>query len=80
MDFYHKREEFSVIHWKPICDPPEECSYILIQCLDENGNVVCEPASYEQGEFFYSYGRDSWGEIRKEIILGWSYYPFDDRN
>ena len=80
MDFRHKREEVSVIRWEPICKPPEECSYVLIQCLDEQGNVVCEPASYEQGEFFYTYGGAFWGEIRKEIILGWSYYPFDDRN
>lgn len=79
MKFWDQREDVSVIHWKPINEPPEECSYILIQCLDESGTVVSEPAAYEGGKFLYFYHGDAWGEIRREIILGWSYYPFDPR-
>lgn len=73
------RKNISVIRWKPIQEPPEECSYVLIQCLDEYGKVVCEPAAYEQGEFSYIYSKGTWGNIRKELILGWYYYPFDER-
>lgn len=79
MDLYDKRKETTVIHWRPVSEPPEECSYVLIQCLDESGNVVCEPAAYERGEFFYVYDRTVWGEIQRDFILGWSYYPFDER-
>ena len=80
MEHQRGKEDISVIRWKPISTPPDNCSYILIKCLDEFGRVVCEPAAYEDNEFIYIYDRATWGEIRKEVILGWSYYPFDDRN
>lgn len=75
----YERKPFSTIRWKAVSKPPEEGSYVLIQCLDEDGAVVCKPAAYEKGAFLYVYDRNTWGEIREEIILGWAYYPFDLR-
>ena len=79
MEYQNPKEDIYVIHWKPISTPPDNGSYILIKCLDEYGKIVCEPAAYEGGEFLYIYDRTTWGKIRREVILGWSYYPFDDR-
>ena len=72
-------ENQTIITWRPTVQRPEEESYVLLKCVDETGRIVCEGASYENGRFFYVYDKDSWGEINEKIILGWSYYPFDER-
>lgn len=72
-------ENQTIITWRPPATRPEDGSYILLKCLDESGQVVCEGAAYEKGRFLYLYDRDCWGEINEAVILGWSYYPFDDR-
>lgn len=72
-------EDRSIIVWKSPKHSPEEGSYILLKCLDEGGAVVCEPAAFEAGRFVYIYDRDCWGEVNNNIILGWAYYPFDER-
>lgn len=69
-----------IIIWQPIASPPQDGSYILIKCINESGQVVSEPAAYEGGRFLYIYDRDTWGEINRDLILGWSYYPYDDRS
>lgn len=72
-------ENQSIITWRPISQRPEDGSYILLKCLDESGQVVCESASYEKGNFLYIYDRTTWGEVNEDTILGWAYYPFDER-
>ena len=72
-------DDIFVIHWKSKDIRPEEGSYILLKCIDENGQVVCEPAAYENEMFLYIYSKDDWGEVNNGIILGWAYYPFDRR-
>lgn len=72
-------EERSVIVWRGVSRRPEEGSYVLLKCVDESGRVVCDGAAYEGGKFLYVYDREAWGEINEELILGWSYYPFDER-
>lgn len=79
MDRESKGQDRTVIFWRQPELPPEEGSYILLKCLDENGRVVCESAAYEEGRFLYIYDRDTWGEVNREVILGWAYYPFDER-
>ncbi len=69
--------EISVIHWKSPKVRPDNGSYVLLKCLDEEGTVVCEYCAYENGCFIYTYDGDTWGEINEDIIIGWSYLPFD---
>ncbi len=71
--------DISVICWKDKGCRPEEGSYILLKCIDESGRVVCEPAAYENGIFIYFYNKDTWGEVNEDLILGWAYYPYDER-
>lgn len=78
MDPVLEKDQTTIV-WHPISCRPENGSYILIKCVDESGRVVCEPAAYEDERFLYFYDRDTWGEINEDIILGWSYYPYDDR-
>ncbi len=75
----HGNHEISVIYWRSPKNRPYNASYILLKCLDEEGNIVCEYCAYENGRFMYIYNDDAWGEINEDIILGWSYLPFDDR-
>ncbi len=70
--------EISVIRWRSPKERPDNGSYILLKCLDEEENVVCEYCAYENGYFLYIYSDGAWGEINEDIILGWSYLPFDD--
>lgn len=68
---------FTLIRWNPVEERPEEGRYVLLQCVDEDGELVCDWGVYENGKFAYVYDRHSWGEINEEVILGWSYLPFD---
>lgn len=76
---YHNSEkdaDSSVIHWRPVGQPPEEdFCYILVKSMDE-GDLTCSPAIYEDGAFF-DHGNTNYRYSREEI-LGWSYYPYDD--
>lgn len=71
--------EISVIYWQSPKKRPDDGSYVLLKCLDEEGSVVCEYCAYENGRFIYIYNADTWGEISEDVILGWSYLPFDYR-
>lgn len=75
----HGNREISVIHWRSPKERPDNGSYILLKCLDEEGNIVCDYCAYENGCFVFIYSDDTWGEINESIILGWSYLPFDNR-
>ncbi len=68
------------ITWRPTSQRPEEASYVLLKCVDESGQVSCDPAAYENGKFVYVYDRETWGEVNEDIILGWSYYPYDEHD
>ncbi len=70
--------EISVIHWRSRNERPDNGSYILLKCMDEEGNTVCEYCAYENGYFIYIYNDGTWGEVNEDIILGWSYLPFDN--
>ncbi len=72
-------EDISIIQWRSIASRPENGSYILLKSIDESGRVVCDPCAYEGGKFIYLYDASTWGEINEDIILGWAYYPYDDR-
>ncbi len=72
-------DDISVIYWNSKDIRPEEGSYILLKSLDENGQVICEPAAYENEMFIFIYSEDDWGEVNPDIILGWAYYPYDER-
>ena len=72
-------DDISVIHWKSKDIRPEDGSYILLKTLDENGQVICEPAAYENGMFIFVYSEDEWSEVNDDILLAWSYYPYDER-
>lgn len=73
-------EDFSIILWSPVDEPPEEASYILVKMLDNDGRtVVCTSAAYEGGQFFYFYSVEDSIPLDRRRILGWSYYPYDDR-
>ncbi len=71
------RNDQTLLTWTAPAHRPEEGSYILVKCINESGQVCCEPCAYENGKFIYIYGRDSWGELNEALILGWSYYPYD---
>lgn len=71
--------DYSIIRWRPIVQPPDSGNYILLTRLNETGEITCEYAAYECGIFLYIYDQNTWGEINKNIILGWSYLPFDGR-
>ena len=71
-------KKFSLIKWRSTKERPENARYVMLQCRDEYGDLMCVNAAYEKGHFFYIYDQETWGEINEAIILGWSYYPFDD--
>lgn len=73
-------EDFSIILWSPPKEPPELGSYILMKVLGTDGrSVYCEHGAYENCQFLnYFYGGD-WKVIDRRMVLGWSYYPFDNR-
>ena len=71
--------DISVIYWKSKDVRPEEGSYILLKTLDENGEVISEPGAYENKMFIFYYSEDDWGEVNDDILLGWAYYPYDER-
>ena len=74
-------KNISLIHWvSPSGDMPDDCSYVLIKFLDTDGKTVCAcPASYEDGHFWDVYSDSTDTVINPNIILGWSYLPYDDR-
>ena len=71
----------TVLFWRPYpAERPDEASYVLIKFLDTDGKTVCScPASYEGGVFYDLLIRDRDLVINPDVVLGWSYYPFDDR-
>lgn len=71
-------KKFTLIIWHPITERPEEGRYVLIQYIDHWGNRACDWASYENGHFIYTYPDGAWGIINEDILLGWSYIPFND--
>lgn len=74
-------ENYSLLRWVPpsVC-MPEEGSYILIKFLDTDGKTVCScPACYEGGQFRDLFTTDLTLVINPEVILGWTYYPYDER-
>ena len=73
-----KPRKFSIIKWRSTKERPEEARYVLLQCRDEYGDLMCVNASYGNGCFLYTYDKNTWGEINEAVILGWSYYPFDN--
>lgn len=72
---------YYLLHWvAPVDGLPENGSYILIKFLDEDGKTVCScPASYEGGQFRDLQIEDLDLVINPAVILGWTYYPYDDR-
>ncbi len=72
-----ERDDQSLITWTKPDRRPEEASYVLVKCVNESGQVCCEACAYEGGKFIYIYDRDTWGELNEDLILGWSYYPYD---
>ncbi len=72
-----ERKKFTIILWQPIEKRPENGRYVLLQCIDESGCLVCDYGSYENDRFLYIYDQHTWGEINESCILGWSYFPFD---
>ena len=80
MRLNHGKMDYSIIVWKSLEQPPEEVSYVLIKCMEEDGaEISCTVAAYEGGKFLYFYPDGDVREISKSSILGWSYYPYDDR-
>ncbi len=73
-----RRHDFTILRWKTPEERPESGRYVLLQCLDESGDLSCDWAAYENGCFLHIYDRESWGEVNEAGILGWSYLPFDD--
>lgn len=72
--------DYSIILWKSLEQPPEEVSYVLTKCVEEDGlQISCTVAAYEGGKFLYFYPDGDVKEISRSGILGWSYYPYDDR-
>ncbi len=73
-------EEISVIVWHRRDTPPENSSYVLIKLRNPDGETVsCTGGAYESGRFLYYYYDGTVEEVEGERVLGWSYYPFDDR-
>lgn len=66
---------FSVIVWQPVTVRPEDASYVLLR-YREAGEIFPAPAAYERGKFSLLSGDI---EIPESWIIGWSYYPDDDR-
>ena len=73
-------EDYSVILWQPVETLPDDASYILVKTLDSDGKTVsCSDAAYEKGQFLNFFYDGTARIIDKQTILGWSYYPCDDR-
>lgn len=74
-------KDVSLIHWiSPSGDKPNDCSYVLVKFLDTDGKTLCAcPASYENGYFWDVYSDSTDTIINPDVILGWSYLPYDDR-
>lgn len=73
-------EEASIILWREVNDVPEEGSYILIKYLDPSLKMVlCLTGAYENGAFFELPGEND-KALNKRYIIGWSYFPYDERD
>ena len=69
----------SLIEWIEVNKRPNNASYILLKIIEpEYKETICIPGSYEDGRFWDVVAL-SHIEIDKECIVGWSYYPYDDR-
>lgn len=73
-------EEFTVILWTSPEEVPEEGSFLLLKLLDTDGSsILCEGGAYENGRYL-NYGRDGGScPLDQRMVLGWSYYPYDNR-
>lgn len=71
-------KKFTLIIWHPITERPEEGRYVLIQYIDHWGDRACDWAAYENEHFTYTYPSGAWGIINEDVLLGWSYIPFND--
>lgn len=76
-----KAKNYCLLHWiSPKDQRPDNGSYVLIKFLDADGETICScPASYEKEQFWDLFSDDPNLVINPQIILGWSYYPYDDR-
>lgn len=68
-------DAFSIIIWQSVACPPADGSYILVK-YREDGDLFTAPATYENG--LYTLQTDE-VVIPRSAVLGWSYYPCDDR-
>ncbi len=73
-----QRHKFSIIRWRSVEERPEDARSVLLQCVNEFGDVYCEYAAYEDGHFLYIYSQYRWAEVNETCILGWSYLPFEN--
>lgn len=72
--------DYFLLHWRPPTDTPEDGSYVLLKCLDTDGKTIDScPASYENGHFYDLLNSNADCVINPAIILGWTYYPYDER-
>ena len=74
-------KNYCLLHWISLKERmPEDGSYVLIKYLDTDGRTVCSgPACYEGKQFRDLFTDDLSLVINQAIILGWTYYPYDDR-
>ena len=42
-------------------------------------SVYCEHGAYENGQILNYFYDGDWKVIDRRMVLGWSYYPFDNR-
>ena len=73
-------DQFTILVWTQPEQPPEDGSFLLLKLLDRDGSsILCEGGVYENGRYL-NYGWD--GNPRpldQRMVLGWSYYPYDNR-
>lgn len=73
-------EEFTILLWTGPEQPPEEGSFLLLKLLDTDGSsILCEGGAYENGRYL-NYAWDGTPcPLDQRMVLGWSYYPYDNR-
>lgn len=78
----HDIDNYFLLRWiLPTEHMPDDGSYVLIKFLDDDGQTICScPACYEGRQFRDLFEDDLNLVINPVIILGWSYYPYDDRS
>lgn len=74
-------KNYFLLHWISLDEQkPDDGSYVLIKFIDTDGKTICScPACYEGGQFRDLFSDDWSWVINPAVILGWSYYPYDDR-